>query len=42
MQFRLDSYSKETTPINHIFGGYIRTEGMITLNLTNIEINIFI
>uniref|UniRef100_A0A1B6D2S0 Ubiquitin carboxyl-terminal hydrolase n=1 Tax=Clastoptera arizonana TaxID=38151 RepID=A0A1B6D2S0_9HEMI len=22
----LDSYSKETTPLNHIFGGYIRTE----------------
>lgn len=25
--FRLDNYSKETTPINQIFGGYIRTEG---------------
>jgi hypothetical protein len=25
---RLDSYSRETTPINQIFGGYIRTEGM--------------
>ena len=23
---KLDSYSKETTPINQIFGGYIRTE----------------
>lgn len=23
---KLDNYSKETTPINQIFGGYIRTE----------------
>jgi hypothetical protein len=27
--YRLDSYSKETTPLNQIFGGYIRTEGMV-------------
>jgi len=26
--FSLDNYSKETTPINQIFGGYIRTEGI--------------
>jgi hypothetical protein len=26
---RLDSYSKETTPLNQIFGGYIRTEGIV-------------
>ena len=26
---RLDNYSKETTPLNQIFGGYIRTEGMV-------------
>jgi len=24
---RLDPYSRETTPINQIFGGYMRTEG---------------
>lgn len=29
--FRLDNYSKETTPINQIFGGYIRTEGKFNL-----------
>lgn len=23
---KLDNYSKETTPVNQIFGGYIRTE----------------
>lgn len=26
--YSLDNYSKETTPINQIFGGYIRTEGI--------------
>lgn len=25
--YRLDNFSKETTPLNQIFGGYIRTEG---------------
>lgn len=25
--FSLDNYSRETTPINQIFGGYIRSEG---------------
>jgi hypothetical protein len=28
LPLRLDSYSRETTPINQIFGSYIRTEGM--------------
>lgn len=27
--FSLDSYSRETTPIHQIFGGYIRSEGSI-------------
>jgi len=31
--FSLDSYSRETTPINQIFGGYIRTEGSIFINI---------
>jgi ubiquitin carboxyl-terminal hydrolase 36/42 len=26
---RIDNRSKETTPLNQIFGGYIRTEGTI-------------
>lgn len=29
----LDNYSKETTPINQIFGGYIRTEGIFIINI---------
>jgi len=30
----LESWSKETTPVNQIFGGYIRTEGrLLIINL---------
>lgn len=31
--YRLDNSSKETTPFNQIFGGYIRTEGKTVCNL---------
>lgn len=32
---KLDSTSKETTPINQIFGGYIRTEGYYLFLIDN-------
>jgi len=35
LYYSLDNYSKETTPINQIFGGYIRTEGIFIININN-------
>lgn len=31
--FSLDKYSKETTVINQIFGGFLRSQGKTLLNL---------
>lgn len=40
--FSLDSYSKETTPLSQIFGGYLRTEGNILIYFLNSKMQLYV